>query len=537
MADLTQTSDTFSFCHRGHVRRANAPPSVSLTSPANGASFTAPASITMTATASDPDGTVTRVDFFAGTTLVGSVTSAPFTFTWSNAPAGGYSVTAQAVDNLGAATTSSGVVISITPGSGGNLPAPWANGDIGAVTQAGSASVNAGTWSVTGSGADVWGTADEFHYVYQSLTGDGTIVARVATLQNVDQWTKAGVMLRESLTPGSAHAFMFATPAGSTKGLAFQRRTATSGLSTHTAGGDGAPPVWVRLTRSQGTIAAYRSADGVNWTLVGSDTIPMATTIYAGLAVNSHNAGALATATFDNVSVTAAGSPPPPNASPSVSLTSPASGATFAAPAAITLSANAFDSDGTIAKVDFYAGATLVGTDTDSPYSITWTNVPASSYSLTARATDNLGAVSVSSAVSIQVTSAPPPPGLPAPWANGDIGAVTQAGSASVNAGTWSVTGSGADVWGTSDEFHYVYQSLTGDGTIVARVATLQNVDQWTKAGVMLRESLTPGSAHAFMFVTPWGRPRDWPFSAARRRPACQPTPPAATARRPSGSG
>ena len=502
MADVTQTSDTYSFFTEG-TAPGNTPPSVSLTSPANGASFTAPASVTVTATASDPDGTVTRVDFFAGTTLVGSVTSAPFTFTWSNAPAGGYSVTAQAVDNLGAVTTSSAIVISITPDSGGNLPVPWANGDIGAVTQAGGASLNAGTWSVTASGADVWGTSDQFHFVYQSLTGDGTIVARVATVQNVDQWTKAGVMLRESLTPGSTHAFMLVTPDDSTKGLAFQRRPATSGLSAHTAGGDGALPVWVRLTRSNDTISAYRSADGVNWTLVGSDTIAMATTIYAGLAVSSHNAGALATATFDSVSVTAAGSPPPPNAQPTVSLTSPASGATFAAPAAITLSANAFDSDGTIAKVDFYAGATLVGTAPDSPYSITWTDVPAGSYSLTARTTDNLGAEAVSGAVTIQVTSAPPPPSLPTGWSNHDIGSVAVAGSASFSNGVFTLGGSGADIWGTADQFHFAYRTLTGDGSIVARVATLQDANQWTKAGVMIRASLTAGSRHAMMIASP----------------------------------
>ena len=502
MADQTQTSDTFSFVTQG-TASTNAPPSVALTSPTNGASFTAPASITMTAAASDPDGTVKRVDFFAGSTLVGSATSAPFTFTWSNAPAGGYSLTAKAVDNLDAATTSTGVTISVTPGSGGSLPAPWADGDIGAVGQAGGATVNAGTWTVTGSGADVWGTSDQFHYTYQLLTDDGTIVARVATLQNVDQWTKAGVMLRESLTPGSAHAFMLVTPAGSTKGLAFQRRTATSGLSTHSAGGDGAPPAWVRLTRSGPTITAYRSADGVNWTLVGSDTIVMGTTIYAGLAVNSHSAGALATATFDNVSVTPAGPPPPPaNAPPSVSLTAPAPGATFAAPAAITVSANAFDSDGTIAKVDFYAGSTLVGTDATSPYSISWNNVPAASYSLTARATDTLGAEAVSGAVTIQVTSVPPPPSLPTGWSNQDIGPVAVAGSASFSTGVFTLRGSGADIWGTADQFQFAYRTLTGNGSIVARVQGIENVDPWTKAGVMIRASLTPGSRHAMMIAS-----------------------------------
>ena len=511
MADLTQTSDTFSFVTAG-ISPTNVPPSVALTSPSGSASFTAPASIAMTASASDADGSVARVDFFVGATLLGSASSAPFTFTWSNAPAGSYSLTAQAVDNVGAVTTSAAVAVSVSPASGATLPAPWAHADIGAVTQGGGASLNTNTWSVTGSGADVWGNADQFHYAYQPLTGDGTITARVATIQNVDVWTKAGVMLRETLTTGSAQAFMFATPTGSTKGLAFQRRTATNGVSTHTAGGDGGPPVWVRLTRSGNTISAYRSADGVNWTFVGSDVFPMAATISAGLAIVSHNAGALATATFDNVTVIPAGTPPPPiNVPPSASLTAPSTEATFTAPAAITVSANATDSDGTVAKVDFYAGATLIGTDTTSPYSLSWSNVPQGDYVLTARATDNLGAESTpSGSVTIHVTGTPTP-GLPTGWLNQDVGSVTPAGSTTFSNGVFTVRGSGADIWDMVDGFQFAYRTLTGDGTIVARVATLQNIDPWTKAGVMLRASLTPGSAHALMFVTP-GAPNGLAF-------------------------
>jgi predicted amidohydrolase len=96
--------------------------------------------------------------------------------------------------------------------------------------------------------------------------------------------------------------------------------------------------------------------------------------------------------------------PPPPNVAPAVTLTSPASGSSYTAPATVTLSANATDSDGTIARVDFYAGATLIATDTTSPYSASWSNVPAGSHTLTARATDNAGATTTSVATSITVT-------------------------------------------------------------------------------------------------------------------------------------
>ena len=100
----------------------------------------------------------------------------------------------------------------------------------------------------------------------------------------------------------------------------------------------------------------------------------------------------------------------PNNTPPSVSITSPAAGATFTAPASITITAAAADSDGTIAKVDFLANGTLVGTDTTAPYSVAWTNVAAGTYNLTAVATDNGNASTTSAPVSITVSPGDPPP-------------------------------------------------------------------------------------------------------------------------------
>ncbi len=94
------------------------------------------------------------------------------------------------------------------------------------------------------------------------------------------------------------------------------------------------------------------------------------------------------------------------NQPPSVSLTAPAGGSTFTAPASMTVSASASDSDGTVSRVDFYQGSTQIGSDTSSPYSISWTNVAAGSYSLTAIARDDDGATRTSSAVSVTVNSA-----------------------------------------------------------------------------------------------------------------------------------
>jgi regulation of enolase protein 1 (concanavalin A-like superfamily) len=385
----------------GNVPPPNVPPTVAMTTPVSGATFTAPATIALAATAGDSDGTVARVDFYAGSTLVGSDTTSPYGVTWSGVAAGTYSLTARAIDNAGAATTSAAVSIIVASGSG-PLPSPWVQQDIGAVGRVGSATEANGTWSVSGAGADVWDAADQFHYVYQPLAGDGEIVARVATEQNVSDWTKAGVMIRETTAADSRHGFMLVTPSG-VKGLAFQRRVTTGGLSTNTSGGSGVPPAWVRLVRTGSTIIAYRSADGAAWTRVGSDTIAMGASVTAGLAVSSHSSTELATATFDHVSVT--------------------------------------------------------------------------------------------------VTSA----SVPSPWAQQDIGGVGLSGSATLSGSTWTVTGAGADVWGTADQFHFVYQPLVGDGTITARVATEQTVNDWTKAGVMIRGTLSADSVHGFMLVTPSG--------------------------------
>lgn len=97
------------------------------------------------------------------------------------------------------------------------------------------------------------------------------------------------------------------------------------------------------------------------------------------------------------------------NALPSVSITAPANGASFVAPASVTIDATASDSDGTVSSVAFYQGTTLLGTDTTSPYSFTWTGVAAGTYSLTARATDNGGATGTSTAVSVTVNASGTP--------------------------------------------------------------------------------------------------------------------------------
>jgi subtilisin family serine protease len=184
----------------------------------------------------------------------------------------------------------------------GTLGAGWSHADIGATGTTGSATQSNGTFEVSGAGADVWGTADAFHFAYRTLDGDGTIVARVTGIQLVNNWTKAGVMIRESLSPSAAQGFMLVA-ASPVKGVPFQRRPADGAVSVSTSGSQSTAPRWVKLVRSGSTIDGYESADGSAWTRVGSDTFTMGQTVLVGLAVSSHVFGTTATATFDNVSV------------------------------------------------------------------------------------------------------------------------------------------------------------------------------------------------------------------------------------------
>jgi len=201
-------------------------------------------------------------------------------------------------DGLVWSFTTSGAAPPPPPSS---LPSGWADADVGATGTQGSASASNGTFTVAGAGADVWGTADALNYAYRSLNGDGSIVAHVTSIpQGVNAWVKAGVMIRASLTAGSPHAFMLAS---ASKGMAFQRRAAANGVSTSTSGTLSTAPRWVKLQRNGDLFSAYESADGVNWTLVGTDSIPMGTTVFVGLAVTSHNTSAAATCTFDAVTI------------------------------------------------------------------------------------------------------------------------------------------------------------------------------------------------------------------------------------------
>ena len=278
-----------------NVTVTNPPPTVALTSPANGASYTAPATINLAASVTANGHTITKVQFYNGATLLGEDTSAPYSFTWSNVSAGSYSLTAQAVYDAGSTVASSPVSITVT-----GLPAPWQTADIGSVGVVGSASMSNGIYTVKGAG-NISGTADNFRFVYQPLSGDGEIKVRLNSVENTGTSGRIGVMIRESLTSGSKYAFMGISPDGTFR---WQRRSSTGGIDLvhHLDHRHAAKRLDAPGAHRQHALR-LQSTDGTNWTLVNSRSITMATNIYVGLAVASGSSNTLNTATFTNVTV------------------------------------------------------------------------------------------------------------------------------------------------------------------------------------------------------------------------------------------
>ncbi len=181
----------------------------------------------------------------------------------------------------------------------GELPAHWSANDIGSPVP-GAVEHNNSVFTTSANGSDIWGTSDNFYFVYQTLTGDGQITARVQSLEVTDAWAKAGVMMRASLNANSRHVLMAIS---GSNGSAFQHRVSDAESSSHTAGPVATAPYRVRLQREGDVFTASVSADGVNWTMVGSATIAMPDTIYVGLAHTSHSDGVLGSASFSDVQV------------------------------------------------------------------------------------------------------------------------------------------------------------------------------------------------------------------------------------------
>ena len=362
------------------------------------------------------------------------------------------------------------------------LPSSWLDQDIGIATTTGSATYSHGIFTLKAAGASIGGTADGLHFVYRPLSGDGSIVARVSTLQGP---ASAGVMIRETLGSNSTHAFVDFFP--NQAYLLYRSTTGGNTASWSTAYTSTAYPYWVKLARSGNVFSAFISPDGSSWTQVGGNvTIAMSSNAYVGLAVSSGNSTTLATATFDSVSINSSAAPAP-------TITS------------LSATTGSIGSQVTISGANF--GATQGGSLAllnGAPVTInTWADTSIL-FTIPAGATSGPIVVAIapsmneSNPVWFAVTAQP----LPSFVLNRDVGLLSLAGSATYANGVYTVKGAGTGIYGTADAFQFVYQTLTGDGSIVARVSSLQGASN-PLAGVMIRDTLASNSANALVFFSP----------------------------------
>ncbi|MHC4172534.1 MAG: discoidin domain-containing protein [Planctomycetota bacterium] len=183
----------------------------------------------------------------------------------------------------------------------------WFRGNPAALVEA-----PVGTFTVNAAGTDIWGTSDEFRYVWKQLSGDGEIVAQVLSVQQTDDWAKAGVMIRNTLDADSANAIAFITDSGR---VGWQYRAVAAGDTVSTRSDQGAvtAPHWVKLTRQGNIITAQHSSNGVTWEDMVETANPqepsfknilMSPNVYIGLALTSHVSGVNCEAKFSDVQTT-----------------------------------------------------------------------------------------------------------------------------------------------------------------------------------------------------------------------------------------
>jgi RHS repeat-associated protein len=441
-----------------HAMAANVAPTVSMTAPIANAPFIGPAIVPLSATAADSDGTVSKVVFYKGTTVLATLTAAPYDYSWTNVAAGSYSITAKATDDIGAVTTSAPLIVTV---AANQLPSVSIT-----APAIGAKFIGPATIALASTAADSDGTITKVAY-YKGTT----LIGSSTTAPYAVNWSNA-----------AAGSYSLTAKATDNKG-----GVTTSAAVTVVVDADLAPTVVIASPANNATFAApgvialtatAADTDGIvskvayynGATLVGSATTAPYAVKWSGVAVGSYSLTAKAT---DDKGVVTTSAPVnvvvSANVAPTVSLTAPASNASFVAPATISLATTAADSDGTISKVAFYRGTTLIGTATTAPFAFSWTNVAVGSYSLTAKATDDKGAVSTSAAVAITVkANLAPSVAITAPAPNANF----------VAPATVGLSASASDPDGTVSKVDYF-----NGATLIGSASTAPFAFNWSGVG------------------------------------------------------
>lgn len=373
---------------------ANTPPVGAITAPANNASFAQGSAITITATASDANGSVAKVEFFSGTTKLGEDTNSPYSFVWNGAAVGTHSLTVKVTDNQNAVGTSAAVAITVNANTAPTVaitaPADNAQFQTGApiTITATAADANGSVTKVeffngtTKLGEDL---AAPYSFVWNNApAGNHSLTARATDNQN-------------GTTTSSAIDITVATIAKPVVAITDPANNAQFTI--------GVPiTITATATDANGTVTKVEFFNGT--TKLGEDLTSPYTFIWGNAAVGNHSLTARATDNENNVSTsTAVAITVSANSPPVVLITSPLASTQVNIGNAINITASATDANGTVAKVEFFSGTTKLGEDLTSPYGFIWSDAAAGEHALTAKATDNLGATATSAAVTITVVN------------------------------------------------------------------------------------------------------------------------------------
>jgi len=349
----------------------NAFPTVSITNISNNSTFPAPTNLTISASATDSDGTITNVDFYADGLFLGADITSPYSLVWSNAPVGTYALTARATDDQGMITTSAVVNITITT----NLIAV------------------ADSYVVSTNANANFGT----NTTLQVETNSTTVI--------FDTFLKFDLSSVTNMSGAKLRIFAAMSGSGSAGTTAYSVADTNWGETSITWNNKPARSNSLGNVTVSGTTAAWYVIDVTSFVnsekLAGRNLIsiglhnPTNSTVF--IKVNSREASTNKVQLL--ISIT--------NSAPAANITTPANNAVFVTPANIPITAAASDTDGTISQVEIFQGTTSLGVFTSAPYSLTWSNVLSGSYGLTARATDNYGLITTSAVVTVIADNAP----------------------------------------------------------------------------------------------------------------------------------
>ena len=357
-------------------------PSVLLSAPGAGASLPVGTPVAVSATASGGSSTIAGVQFFAGSASIGTDTVAPYSVSWTPASAGAVALTARVTTSAGTTTTSPPVNVNVAA-----VPPP-----------------PAGSTPYSGTPIVVPGRVEMEHY---DRGGEGVAYHDTTTGNGGGAFRTENVDLGTTSDTGGGYKLGRTAPTEWVSYTVDITATGTYTLSLRMAsvGGGGRFHVEVDGADKTGAMTVPNTGGWETWQTIGKTGVSLTSGRHVLRLVIDANGPTNVVGDFNYIDVVREGGP----SAPTVSLTTPVSGASFTAPVSIAIAASATTTSGSITKVDFYNGSMIIGTDTTAPYNMTWNSVGAGSYVLTARATTSGGQTGTSAAVTVGVASAPAP--------------------------------------------------------------------------------------------------------------------------------